>query len=190
MTVGLAVGPDGRARCSWALSAPEYLEYHDLEWGRPVTSVQGLYERLTLEAFQSGLSWITILRKREHFRRAFAGFDPEQVARFDTADVERLMNDPGIVRNRAKVTAAIDNAEVVAAHGEAFAALILGFRAVGRSRPEPGEVPAMTPESAALARELRRMGIRFVGATTAYSLMQSVGLVDDHVRGCSAPGER
>ncbi len=125
MSGGAVAGPDGLLRCPWALSAPEYLDYHDHEWGRPVRTVQGLYERMTLEAFQSGLSWITILRKRENFRRAFAGFDPEQVARFDQADVERLMGDAGIVRNRAKIEAAINNARVVTELGEEFAELIL-----------------------------------------------------------------
>ena len=177
-------GPDGRPRCAWALGTPDYLAYHDDEWGRPVTSVTGLYERLTLEAFQSGLAWITILRKREGFRRAFAGFDPAAVARFDEADVERLMADAGIVRNRLKIEAAVANARVVAEMGPAFADLVLGFRQPDRPRPAADQVPASTPESVALAKALKAHGLRFVGPTTAYALMQAVGLVDDHLQGC------
>jgi DNA-3-methyladenine glycosylase I len=144
-----------------------------------------LYERLTLEAFQSGLSWITILRKREHFRVAFASFDPHAVAKFDEADVGRLMADVGIVRNRAKIEAAIANAKVVEAMGERFAELVLRFRIVDRARPRTlSEVPATTLESIALARALKAAGIRFVGPTTAYALMQAVGLVDDHLADC------
>ena len=182
----LEYGPDGKLRCGWALSAPEYLDYHDHEWGRPVSTVSGLYERLSLEAFQSGLSWITILRKRESFRAAFAGFQPELVAGFGPADVDRLMNDPGIVRNRAKIEATIANAKVVARLGGDFARLILGYAVPGRPRPT-GTVPASSPESAALAAALRSAGIRFVGPTTAYALMQAVGLVDDHLEGCFVP---
>ena len=138
LVISVQPGPDGLPRCSWALSAPEYIDYHDSEWGRPVTSAAGLYERLTLEAFQSGLSWITILRKREGFRTAFAGFDPEAVARFDENDVERLMTDSGIVRNRAKIEAAIHNARVVAELGERFPPLILAYAVTGRPRPTGG----------------------------------------------------
>jgi DNA-3-methyladenine glycosylase I len=180
-------GPDGRLRCPWALSAPDYLEYHDTEWGRPVTSVDGLYERLTLEAFQSGLSWITILRKRESFRRAFAGFDPVVVAAFDAADEERLLSDPGIVRNRAKIEAAIGNARVVAELGQGFADLVLSHRVLNRPRPTAADWRATSPESVALAKALKRAGIRFVGPTTAYALMQAVGLVDDHLVDCWVP---
>jgi DNA-3-methyladenine glycosylase I len=180
-------GPDGRLRCPWALSAPEYIDYHDLEWGQPVTSVVGLYERLSLEAFQSGLSWITILRKREGFRSAFAGFDPEAVAQFDAADVARLMADPGIVRNRAKINAAIANAQVVVDIGDRFTEVILAHRVLGRPRPTAADWRATSPESVALARELKRIGIRFVGPTTAYALMQAVGLVDDHLIDCFVP---
>jgi DNA-3-methyladenine glycosylase I len=184
--VTLAVGPDGRLRCGWALSALEYLDYHDQEWGRPVTSVSGLFERMSLEAFQSGLAWITILRKREGFRAAFAGFQPERVARFGPADVERLLNDPGIVRNRAKIEATIANARVVDELGEEFARLILAY--ADRDRPRPTEtVRATSPESVAMARQLKAAGIRFVGPTTAYALMQAVGLVDDHLDGCFVP---
>ena len=131
-------GPDGLLRCPWALSAPEYVAYHDNEWGRPVSTVQGLYERMTLEAFQSGLSWITILRKRENFRRAFAGFRPERVAAFTEDDIERLLSDPGIVRNRAKIAAAIQNARLVVDLGPRFAEIVLSYRVIGRPRPAAG----------------------------------------------------
>ena len=178
-------GADGRLRCPWALGSPDFVDYHDREWGQPVTSVSGLYERLTLEAFQSGLSWLTILRKRDGFRAAFAGFEPERVATFGADDVARLMQDPRIVRNRAKIEAAVANARVVAALGDGFAELVLGFAQPGRPRPARIEdVPAQTPESAALAKQLRQHGIRFVGPTTAYALMQAVGLVDDHLASC------
>jgi DNA-3-methyladenine glycosylase I len=183
---GLALGPDGVPRCSWALSAPEYVAYHDEEWGRPVRTDQGLYERLCLEAFQSGLSFITILRKREGFRAAFAGFDIEGVAAFGDDDVERLMNDAGIVRNRAKILAAIGNAR--AALGIDLTELIWSFAPPARPRPPSrAEVPSVTEESKAMARELKRRGFRFVGPTTAYALMQACGLVDDHLAGCAAP---
>jgi DNA-3-methyladenine glycosylase I len=180
-------GPDGLLRCPWALSAPEYIQYHDQEWGTPVRTVSGLYERLTLEAFQSGLAWITILRKRENFRRAFSGFDPVQVAQFDDDDVERLMSDAGIVRNRLKIDAAINNARVIAELGPAFVDLVWAYRAEDRERPGPDDWRATSPESVAMARELKRAGIRFVGPTTAYALMQAVGLVDDHLRDCFVP---
>ena len=184
MSGGAVAGPDGLLRCPWAFSAPEYLDYHDHEWGQPIGTVQGLYERMTLEAFQSGLSWITVLRKRESFRTAFAGFDPEQVARFDQADVKRLMGDVGIVRNRAKIEAAINNARVVNELGEEFAALILRHRVTDRPRPSAEDWRATSPESVAMAKELKRCGIRFFGPTTAYALMQAVGLVDDHLADC------
>ena len=180
-------GPDGLLRCPWALSAPEYVAYHDNEWGRPVSSVQGLYERMTLEAFQSGLSWITILRKRENFRRAFAGFRPEQVADFTEAAIQRLLSDPGIVRNRAKIVAAIQNARLVVDLGPRFAEIVLSYRVIGRPRPAGGEWRATSPESIGMARELKGLGFRFIGPTTAYATMQAIGLVDDHVVGCSAP---
>ncbi|HEY5822492.1 MAG TPA: DNA-3-methyladenine glycosylase I [Propionibacteriaceae bacterium] len=180
-------GPDGRLRCPWALSSPEYVDYHDLEWGRPVITSAGLYERLTLEAFQSGLSWITILRKRENFRTAFAGFDPALVARFGAADVERLMADVGIVRNRAKIDAAISNARVVDGLGPEFAELIWSFRITDRPRPTAEDWRATSPESVAMAKALKKKGIRFFGPTTAYALMQAVGLVDDHLVDCFVP---
>jgi DNA-3-methyladenine glycosylase I len=187
MLSGAVLGPDGLLRCPWALSAPEYLAYHDDEWGRPVSTLQGLYERMTLEAFQSGLSWITILRKRENFRRAFAGFWPERVAAFTDDDVERLLSDPGIVRNRAKIVAAIENARLVVDLGSRFAEIVLSYRVIGRPRPAAGEWRATSPESIGMARELKDMGFRFVGPTTAYATMQAIGLVDDHVVGCFAP---
>lgn len=183
--MSVVAGPDGRLRCPWGAGIEEYVDYHDLEWGQPVTSVQGLYERLTLEAFQSGLSWITILRKRESFRRAFAQFHPERVAGFGTAEVAALMADSSIVRNRAKIEAAIANARVVADLGEDFARLVLHYRQPDRPRPRDlGDVAALTPESMALAKTLKRHGIRFFGPTTAYAMMQAVGLVDDHLEQC------
>jgi len=187
MITSAVPGPDGLLRCPWALSAPEYLDYHDDEWGRPVASVQGIYERMTLEAFQSGLSWITILRKRENFRHAFAEFQPERVSAFTEADVARLLSDTGIVRNRAKITAAIENARRVVDLGPKFAEIVLGYRVVGRPRPGAGDWRATSPESVAMARELKAFGFRFFGPTTAYAMMQAIGLVDDHVAGCFAP---
>ena len=185
MTGDAVVGPDGIARCPWGVSTPDYVRYHDQEWGRPVRTVAGLYERMTLEAFQSGLSWLTILRKRENFRAAFAGFDPAAVATFGSADRERLLADPGIVRNRLKVDAALHNAGVVAELGAEFTAVFDRYAQPGRPRPAgAAEVPAQTPESHALAKELKRYGIRFVGPTTAYALMQATGLVDDHLADC------
>jgi DNA-3-methyladenine glycosylase I len=170
------------------VSSALYLDYHDTEWGQPVTSVTGLYERLTLEAFQSGLAWITILRKREGFRAAFAGFDPAAVAAFGPDDVARLLADPAIVRNRSKIEAAISNARAVAGLGSEFADLVLGFTPPPRPRPNSSaDVPATSPESVALARALKQQGIRFVGATTAYALMQAVGMVDDHLADCWVP---
>jgi DNA-3-methyladenine glycosylase I len=187
----LPVGPDGRRRCAWAGQTPIYTAYHDDEWGRPVHGEVPLFERITLEAFQSGLSWLTILRKREGFRRAFAGFDPEQVAAFDDGDVARLLDDASIVRNRAKVRAAITNAAAVLRLRDAggLDAVFWSFAPDG-DRPRPAsmdDVPATTPESVALAKALKRHGFVFVGPTTAYAAMQACGVVDDHVAGCYVP---
>ena len=188
-TGSLEAGPDGRRRCRWATSAPEYLAYHDDEWGRPVRDDRGLYERLCLEAFQSGLSWLTILRKRDAFRRAFAGFEIERVAGFGSRDVKRLLAEAAIVRNRAKIDAAIANARAATelrAGDESLAQLVWSFVPETQVAPRSfDEVPATTPESAALARELKRHGFRFVGPTTAYALMQACGLVNDHLAGCA-----
>jgi DNA-3-methyladenine glycosylase I len=175
-------------RCPWATSTPDYLAYHDDEWGRPVTDDRGVYERLTLEAFQSGLSWLTILRKREAFREVFRGFDAEAVARFGPADVERLLTDARIVRNRAKIEAAVANARALAdlhAAGESLAGLL--WAAAPEHEPAPpalGDVPPWTPESRALAKDLKRRGFRFLGPTTVYAAMQACGVVNDHLATC------
>ena len=182
-------GPDGRLRCPWAVSAPDYLPYHDHEWGRPVRGDAALFERLSLEAFQSGLSWLTILRKRAAFHVAFAGFDPAVVAAYGPAEVERLLADPGIVRNRAKIEAVLANARAVVALGHGgLDALVWAHAPAPRPRPRSThDVPAATRESAALARSLKRAGMRFVGPTTAYALMQACGLVHDHLADCEVP---
>lgn len=185
---GAVAGPDGLLRCPWGLSAPEYVEYHDQEWGRPLRGVTEMFERLCLEGFQSGLSWLVILRKREAFRRAFAGFDPTLVAEFDDDDTARLLNDPGIVRNRAKIEAARRNARAVLALDEPLDELLWSFAPdpSGRARPRTlDEVPAVTPESTAMAKALKKHGFSFVGPTTCYALMQATGLVNDHLEGCS-----
>ena len=191
---GPVVGDDGRARCPWGDAPAIYRDYHDSEWGRPVTGTRELFERISLEAFQSGLSWLTILRKRPAFRNAFAGFEPAAVAEFGPADVDRLLADAAIVRNRAKVEATIANARAVESLDIPLPELVWGFAPVRAPAPEStADVPATTPESVALARELKRRGFRFVGPTTAYALMQAAGLVDDHLAGCwvrgaAAPG--
>jgi DNA-3-methyladenine glycosylase I len=177
-------------RCGWATSAPEYVRYHDEEWGVPLHGDDALFERVTLEAFQSGLSWITILRKRPAFRAAFAGFSIPAVAAFTGDDVERLMADAAIVRNRAKVTAAVRNARAALDLPEGLSALLWSF-APTAPRPRPqvlADVPATTPESVALAKELKRRGFSFVGPTTSYALMQATGMVDDHVATCFRVG--
>ncbi|MCC4908485.1 DNA-3-methyladenine glycosylase I [Microbacterium sp. cx-59] len=180
-------GSDGRARCAWAGTDAEYVRYHDEEWGRPLHGDRPLFEKASLEGFQAGLSWLTILRKRPRFREVFADFEPAVVAGFGPDDIERLMADAGIVRNRAKIEAVIGNAERVheMAPGE-FDALMWSFAPTAAGdRPETfAGVPATTPESLALSKELRRRGFRFVGPTTMYALMQSSGMVDDHVVGC------
>ncbi|MHA4775315.1 DNA-3-methyladenine glycosylase I [Streptomyces sp. MSC1_001] len=195
MTAGGAIpGPDGRPRCPWGLSTEDYVTYHDEEWGRPVHGDDALFERLCLEAFQSGLSWITILRRREGFRRAFAGFDIASVAAFGEQDRERLLADEGIIRNRAKIDATLANARLLAgwSPGE-LDTLIWSYAPDPAGRPAPrtvSEVPALTDESTALSKALKKRGLRFIGPTTAYALMQACGLVDDHVTGCVARGGR
>jgi DNA-3-methyladenine glycosylase I len=189
---GVAAGPDGIVRCPWALGTPDYLPYHDHEWGKPLHGDTELFERVSLEAFQSGLSWITILRKRPAFRAAFAGFVPATVAAFDDADVERLLGDAGIVRNRMKVVATIANARAVLALDGSLDDLLWSF-APRPARPAPrsiGDVPAVTDESTAMAKELKRRGFRFVGPTTAYALMQATGMVNDHLADCTFRGQR
>jgi DNA-3-methyladenine glycosylase I len=191
--VDLVVGDDGLARCGWCASAPDYVAYHDDEWGRPVHGDVPLFERLTLEAFQSGLSWLTILRKRENFRTAFSGFDPTAVAAFDARDVERLMADVGIVRNRRKIEAAVTNARALSGLIEeegsgALDRLVWSFA----PDPEPArpraarldELAGSTTASVALSKALKRAGFTFVGPTTMYAAMQACGLVDDHLAGC------
>ncbi|MFF3499044.1 DNA-3-methyladenine glycosylase I [Streptomyces sp. NPDC003247] len=184
------VGPDGAPRCPWALSTPDYVTYHDEEWGRPVHGDDALYERLSLEAFQSGLSWITILRRRAGFRTAFAGFRIVSVAAFTDEDRARLLADPGIIRNRAKIDATLANARVLAdwAPGD-LDELIWSHAPDPAARQVPktlADVPAVTTESTALSKALKKRGLRFVGPTTAYALMQACGLVDDHLETCVA----
>ncbi|WAL64886.1 DNA-3-methyladenine glycosylase I [Amycolatopsis cynarae] len=184
------LGSDGVARCPWGNSAPDYAAYHDSEWGVPLRGQDELYERLCLEAFQSGLSWLTILRKRDGFRRAFAGFVPEKVAEFGDEDVARLLADASIVRNRAKILAAINNARAIAELDRPLDELLWSFAPAGpRTRPATmAEVPAITPESKAMARELKKRGFAFLGPTTCYALMQATGMVDDHLEGCFRAG--
>jgi DNA-3-methyladenine glycosylase I len=188
---GLADGPvlgdDGLARCPWGDAPVDYRRYHDEEWGVPVRGREELFERLTLEAFQSGLSWLTVLRKRQRFREVFAGFDVETVAEFGEVDVQRMLGDPGIIRNRAKIEATVANARAIAELDVDLTELLWSF-APG-PRPAPlvlADVAATTPESQAMAKELKRRGLRFVGPTTAYALMQATGMVDDHLAGCCA----
>jgi DNA-3-methyladenine glycosylase I len=191
-TTGAVVGEDGLARCPWALSPPIYAEYHDTEWGVPLHGESELFERITLEAFQSGLSWLTILRKRAAFRAAFAGFDPEVVAAFSEPDIERLMGDAGIVRNRRKIEATVANARAtLALRAEGgLDALVWSHRpeVVPPAPRVDADIPAVTPESTALAKALRARGFVFVGPTTAYALMQAIGMVDDHLAGCHRRG--
>jgi DNA-3-methyladenine glycosylase I len=191
---GLSTGSDGRRRCWWGASTPDYERYHDEEWGRPVHDDSGLYERMVLEGFQSGLSWLTILRKRENFRAAFSGFDIEAVAEYGERDVARLLGDAGIVRHRGKIEAAIANAKAASAmhaEGESLSDLIWSFAPDGRRRAPRSleDLPAVTPESTALSKELKKRGFRFVGPTTAYATMQACGLVNDHLAGCFVRAE-
>ena len=181
---------DDKVRCSWANSAPEYAAYHDDEWGTVLHGDDQMFERMSLEAFQSGLSWITILRKRPAFRAAFADFKIDRVADFDGVDVERLMSDAGIVRNSMKIQATIRNARAAAELSGGLDALLWSF-VPDPTPPRPqtmGDVPAVSAESAAMAKDLKKRGFSFVGPTTAYALMQAVGMVDDHIAGCWRAG--
>ena len=197
VSTDLRTGSDGIARCAWVGDDPDYRRYHDDEWGLPLHGDRPLFEKMSLEGFQAGLSWITILRKRPRFREVFAGFDPAVVAAFGSDDIERLMSDAGIVRNRAKIEATISNARLMLdlAPGE-LDELIWSFAPAEHEPPASfADVPAVTPESTALSKALRTRGFRFVGPTTMYALMQSAGLVDDHVAGCHradgrSPGRR
>ena len=183
----VVAGDDGLARCWWGAEPPEYREYHDAEWGRPCVDDRLLFEKICLEGFQAGLSWLTILRKREGFRRAFAGFDPARVARFGDDDVRRLLADPSIVRHEAKIRSTINNAsralELAAGEGS-LAAFV--WRHADRAAITGGDIPAHTPASAALSKDLKRRGWSFVGPTTVYAFMQAMGLVNDHLPGCHA----
>ncbi|HIZ36616.1 MAG TPA: DNA-3-methyladenine glycosylase I [Candidatus Ruania gallistercoris] len=189
----VVIGPDGLGRPAWAATDDLLRDYYDTEWGLPVTDERGVFERLSLEAFQSGLSWVTILRKRPAFRTAFAEFDPEAVAGFGQPDIERLLADAGIVRNRAKILATIANAQATLALRDdgGLAELVWSFQPEHTPVPAtPAEVPTTSAESVALAKELRRRGFRFVGPTTMFALMEAIGLVDTHLvgshrRGCS-----
>ena len=185
---GPVPGPDGRPRCPWAMSSPEYLGYHDDEWGRPVRDDLGVFERLCLEGFQSGLSWLTILRKRDNFRAAFDGFQIETVAGYGAADVARLLADRGIVRNRAKIEAVIGNARAALKLPAGLAPLVWSYAGQARDGKAPvqtlDDLPAATAESKALAGELKRAGFAFAGPVTVYSTMQACGVVDDHLAGC------
>lgn len=190
MSVGVR-GEDGLIRCDWADSTADYRRYHDEEWGRPVEGDAALFERLSLEAFQSGLSWITILRKRENFRAAFSNFQPAVVAAFDDDDVARLMEDAGIVRNRAKILATIANARALQQlpQGESLGMLLELHRPAPRAAPDSlADVPAVVPESVALAKALKTRGFRFVGPTTGYAMLQATGYVNDHLRHCWVRG--
>ena len=192
--MGVDAGPDGRKRCWWCLGAPEYVEYHDRVWGRPMHGERELFEMLTLEAFQSGLSWLTILRKQEGFRRAFDHWEVERVAAYAERDIERLLADVSIVRNRAKIEATVANAQaIVALHeqGKSLDDLLWTFAPDRGGTPPPRsghELDPATDESKAMAKELKRRGFRFVGPTTAYSTMQAAGLVNDHLAGCEFRG--
>jgi len=180
-------GPDGRLRCPWAVSAPDYLDYHDAEWGCPIRGDREIFERLSLEAFQSGLSWLTILRKRENFRKAFARFEISAVAGFGPADEERLLADAGIVRNKAKISAVINNARAVLELPVGLSDLVWSYAEKPGDRPAPQsveELPGLTPASKALSKELKKHGFAFTGPTTAYATMQACGIVNDHLAGC------
>jgi DNA-3-methyladenine glycosylase I len=182
---GATPGPDGRLRCPWGLSAPEYVAYHDDEWGRPLRGDQAIFERLCLEAFQSGLSWLTILRKRENFRAAFAGFDIAAVASFGDEDASRLLADAGIIRNRAKISAAIGNARAALEVPGGLSNLVWKYAGEPAAAPRTtADIPPQTPASKALSAELRRNGFTFTGPVTAYATMQACGIVNDHLADC------
>ena len=184
---GLVLGEDGKKRCAWGASTPDYVPYHDHEWGRPVSDDIRLFEKICLEGFQSGLSWLTILRKRENFRAAFAGFDFHKVARFTEKDVERLLGDAGIIRHRGKIEATINNAaRAVALEREAgsLATYFWQYQPKAVKTAERFSVPSQTAESVALSKDLRKRGWKFVGPTTCYAFMQAMGLVNDHHPGC------
>lgn len=191
MTDGTTLGEDGVRRCPWAGGPGLMRDYHDTEWGLPVAGEQGLFERLSLEAFQAGLSWLVVLRKREHFRKVFHGFDVDAVASMGETDVEQLLSDTGIVRNRAKVLATIGNARAVQRlrDDDGLVSLIQGFAPAQDPRPRtPADVPTVSPESTALSKELKRRGFGFVGPTTMHALMEATGLVDTHLVGCHRRG--
>jgi DNA-3-methyladenine glycosylase I len=190
MTAGIEIGEDGRPRCWWGAGDEMYRAYHDTEWGRPVADDRRLFEKLSLEGFMSGLSWLTILRKRENFRRAFAGFDPAAIARFGADDEARLMADAGIVRNRAKIAATINNARRYAAIDDefgSFAAYVWGYEPARRTEPLRHDAlmqVKFSPEAQRMSKDLLRRGWAFVGPTTVHSFMQAMGLVNDHLEGC------
>jgi DNA-3-methyladenine glycosylase I len=181
----LVTGEDGLPRCGWAGTGGDYSAYHDTEWGRTLHGDDAMFERLSLEGFQAGLAWITVLRKREAFRAAFHHFQIDAVAALTEADVERLLTDPGIIRSRAKIESAITNARVVSTIPGGLDAYLWSFAPAPHRRPKSfGEVPTETPESKAMAKALKKTGVKFIGPTSAYALMQATGMVDDHLKGC------
>ena len=183
----LVTGDDGLARCAWAGSGGDYAAYHDSEWGRTLHGDDAMFERLSLEGFQAGLAWITILRKREAFRAAFKGFVIDEVAAFGSDDVERLLGDAGIIRSRAKIESAVHNARVVRELDGGLDAFVWGFAPTkprSRRLKSFAETPTVTDESTAMAKALKKLGVKFIGPTSAYALMQATGMVDDHLAGC------
>jgi len=180
----LVVGDDGRPRCWWGTSTPDYVAYHDTEWGFGVTDDHRLFEKLCLEGFQAGLSWLTILRKRENFRAAFAGFDPDAVAAFGEPDVDRLIADAGIIRHQGKIRSTINNANRAIEMTAEFGSLAAYFWPHATFGESPTEIPALTAGSTAISKDLKRRGWTFVGPTTVYAFMQAMGLVNDHLDGC------